>query len=917
MNYILFVFLLLPLYCNAQLLELSPSVESYAVTPKVEIYKDNSGKLHFQQVQRQKFISSGKTGLLFPFSNSATWLKVILTNHNPNQKNWVLEWDNAMAEEVDFYISERNGTYRVRKTGMTTLKKPSLLVGNKPTLTFDLDYLGSKTIYMKVKGQRAHYASVNLFSASAYRNHEVNQLNIVAFLSGAIAIRLVYVFLMAIFAVKDSDFRRYAVLLGARSFAFWGLYGILGYFFSNPTISLTVSFLSFHFLPLALIVALSVIFPGSHFHSWINRILQFIVVSTIFLAVGILFSYRWELLLASTYLMLATQLFILAMYLLAIVKKYPINWNYSPAYLTGLLGYLFIQMRLVGWVDFIWVLPTAFIFFILEFLVFGYSLGRIVRDYERKRSLAFQELAFTKEQTRQVREIDRLKTRFFTNISHEFRTPLSLLIAPLEEIRQKYPQERLIPLMQRNVKRLQLLIGQILDLSKLEAGAFKPEPKHGDIACFLSSIVSSFESLAQSRHVHFSLQQSHPNYETDFDADKLEKIVTNLLSNAFKFTPAYGYIQVVISYSMTSLVMEVKDTGKGIDPQRLSRIFDRFYQADDTAEQNFEGTGIGLALVKELVDLLKGKIMVKSEVGKGTSFTVTLPLNQQYSTALPGYQGKSVEQPDDLSVTFLSGDPLSDLNQPEELPILLIVEDNVDLRMYLHALFKPYYHVMEATDGQYGLDRAFETIPDIVVSDLMMPRIDGFALCRLLKSDQRTSHIPVVLLTAKATLADRLEGFELGADDYLEKPFHKEELLQRVNNLIRQRALLRQKFSLLATNPKLTQPEQLDNQFIRKAQEVVEQNLGNSRFTADDFSELMQMSRSNLHRKLKALTDQTTSEFVRNIRLNRASQLLKQNDSTVSEVAYLVGFESLPYFSKTFQEYHGVSPSAMNRAKVI
>ena len=237
--------------------------------------------------------------------------------------------------------------------------------------------------------------------------------------------------------------------------------------------------------------------------------------------------------------------------------------------------------------------------------------------------------------------------------------------------------------------------------------------------------------------------------------------------------------------------------------------------------------------------------------------------------------------------------------------------------MYLHALFEPYYRVMEATDGQYGLDRAFETIPDVVVTDLMMPRIDGFTLCRLLKSDQRTSHIPVVLLTAKATLADRLEGFELGADDYLEKPFHKEELLQRVNNLIRQRALLRQKFSLLATNPKLTQPQQLDNQFIRKAQEVVEQNLGNSRFTADDFSELMQMSRSNLHRKLKALTDQTTSEFVRNIRLNRASQLLKQNDSTVSEVAYLVGFESLPYFSKTFQEYHGVSPSAMNRAKVI
>jgi len=919
MKNLAFLVFLLPLWGSAQMLDLASNIETYPITPVVGLYKDTTVRVPFEQIQKQKFKITRKYGLLFPFNDAASWLKIVLTNRNPARKQWVLEWNNPMGESVDFYISKPNGTYQIKKMGMVNTQNRILMAENRPFAEFDLDFQETKTIYIRVKGQRAHFASVNLYSSHAYNRHDLIQTNVYGVMSGAIAVRLFYVFLLALFAVKDKDFRQYSVLLVVRSIAFWGLHGILSNFFSNPSTALTVSFLSSHILPLGLIVAFGVIFPGRRFPKWVARVLKLIMVLNIVLAVIILFGYRWQWILASTYLVIATQVFILAMYVFAIIKKHPINWNYSVAYLLGIGSYIFVQMRLVGWVSFPWISPVALLFFILEFLVFGYFLGRIIIDYERNRALSVQELAFTKEQTLRVQELDRLKTRFFTNISHEFRTPLSLLIGPLEEIRQRYPKEGMIPMMQRNVTRLQSLINQLLDLSKLEAGEFKIEARYGDIAVFFGYIFSSFESLAQHQNIHFNVTQSRRSFEAYFDADKLEKIITNLLSNAFKFTPANGRIDMRVFYQTIDgddwLLLEVEDNGIGIDAERLPQIFDRFYQVDDTAQRKYEGTGIGLALVKELVDLFKGRITVKSEVKQSTVFRVELPLpkpknslNTEFLPKItPAYAPNSAEplQPERFAV--------ADLSQDATKPMLLIVEDNPDLRQYLYGLFEPYYQIVEAINGQNGLDLAFELVPDVVVTDLMMPLLDGFGLCQRLKSDQRTSHIPVVLLTAKATLSDRLEGFELGADDYLQKPFNKEELLVRVRNLIQQRAILRQKFSLMEPpmpNPITgAAPENLDNQFIKKAHEIVEGHLGDSSFDVEEFCKEMGMSRTNLHRKLKALTDASTTEFIRTIRLQRAAQLLLQRTHTVSEIAYRVGFESLPYFSKSFQERFGMPPS--------
>ena len=335
---------------------------------------------------------------------------------------------------------------------------------------------------------------------------------------------------------------------------------------------------------------------------------------------------------------------------------------------------------------------------------------------------------------------------------------------------------------------------------------------------------------------------------------------------------------------------------------------------DDTSQRNYEGTGIGLALVKELVDMLQGTISVSSQVNQGTTFRVELPLSEPMQEAAANYPPKTTLISQAAITSFYKDTPTAaDLNHSAKEPILLIVEDNPDLRFYLRSLFEAHYQIIEAIDGQNGLEVALETVPDIVVTDLMMPRLDGFSLCQQLKSDERTSHIPVILLTAKATLSDRLEGLELGADDYLQKPFSKDELLIRVKNLLQQRATLRQKFSLTTPNQATTDinttSQKLDSQFMQKAYDVVEAHLDDSGFEVEDLCRALGMSRTNLHRKLKALTDSSATEFIRKMRLERASRLLREGKHSVSEVAYQVGFESLSYFSKSFQEEFGTAPS--------
>ncbi|GAB3559788.1 hybrid sensor histidine kinase/response regulator transcription factor [Spirosoma fluminis] len=562
---------------------------------------------------------------------------------------------------------------------------------------------------------------------------------------------------------------------------------------------------------------------------------------------------------------------------------------------------------------------------------------------QTQRLLLEQQIVYEQKEATRLAELDGLKTQFFTNISHEFRTPLTLILGPLADLRQRFPAEAALGLMERNGQRLLNLINQLLDLGKLEAGQLRIKTESGDLATFFRTMAYSFQSLAESRQITFSFQQPETEWWAGFDRDKLEKIVTNLLSNAIKFTPSGGDVGMTVDYPLDAneenVRFTVRDTGIGIAQDQLAHIFERFYQVDGQISRLYEGTGIGLALVNELVKVMNGTITVTSVEGQGTTFIVSLPIttvqagqtirSSSPEEAMPVQWGQLKTQPDKTTVPPLPA-------AGEDNPVLLIIDDNADIRVYVRSIFEADYQIIEATDGQEGLAVATSTLPDVVVCDLMMPRLDGFGFCQALKTQEATSHIPVVMLTAKATVEDRIEGFERGADDYLTKPFNRTELQTRVRNLIEQRKRLYGWFSQqrsvtdivvadgVDTNTTVTDTTQksvpaltllaTEQAFIDRLTRIVHQHLSEPDFSVEALADAINLSRSQLHRKVKALLDTSPTGFIRDIRLAKAAELLTEGNQSVTQVAYAVGFDNLSYFAKTFQERYGVSPSQYGRA---
>ncbi len=531
-----------------------------------------------------------------------------------------------------------------------------------------------------------------------------------------------------------------------------------------------------------------------------------------------------------------------------------------------------------------------------------------------------------------IEEVDRLKSRFFANISHEFRTPLTLIQGPIEGLLERASDSRSVQqlsMMRRNANVLLQLINQLLDLSKLEAGVMKLRAYRIDIVPLVKGIAYSFESSAGIRGITLRVESGEGEIEAYVDREKVERIVGNLLSNAFKFTPEGGsVICTVLRIGSHATEIRVTDTGVGIPAEELPRVFDRFYQVDSSQTRHYEGSGIGLALVKELVELHHGTVDVKSELGKGTEFTVRLPLGRDHlkdEEIIPDPRMVS-DREADLEST--PGFPPRTVLSPKanrqsrpaspSAPVVLIVEDNADVRFYIKDNLPGTYHILEAQDGMEGVQVAQQSIPDLIISDVMMPKMDGFALCKRLKSDERTSHIPIILLTARAAIENKIEGLETGADDYLIKPFEPKELVTRVKNLNESRRKLRERFSVgVVLKPGEIAASSVDDAFLVKVMAAVEKEIGNENFTVEDLGHEVGMSRSQLHRKLVALTNQAPNQFIRWIRLQRAMDLLKKKAGTVSEVAYGVGFGDPSYFSKLFHRQFGLRPSDVRKAPVV
>lgn len=540
-----------------------------------------------------------------------------------------------------------------------------------------------------------------------------------------------------------------------------------------------------------------------------------------------------------------------------------------------------------------------------QMLIYAAALAYKVRLNEKAKA----------EATR-IKDMDEIKSRFFANISHEFRTPLTLIQGPLQQIEENTKRNeeaatvplRHIKTMRRNTDRLLELVNQLLDLSKLDSGKMKLQVIKGDVLQLLKALTASYDSMAERKGIHYHVHFPEGTTIAFFDKDKLEKIVSNLLGNAIKYTNEGGTVAVGVAIEDNRLRITVDDNGPGIGKKELDKIFDRFYQVEGTEDK---GSGIGLALVKELVDLYRGQISVSSEPGKGSRFKVSLPIDKASFKENELMYGEWKSEEAFINRNIEPGEEKlmnKEINQ-STLPLILAVEDNADLRNFIRETVHKHYQIIEAVNGKEGLERAIAEVPDIIISDVMMPVMDGFALAEKLKKDERTSHIPVILLTARAGQHHKLEGLESGADDYLTKPFDARELLVRIQNLINQRKLLRKKFAgEILLKPSEVAVNSADEVFLNKIMKAIEENMSEEEFGVEALAKEAAMSRSQLHRKLVALTGQSPSEILRNTRLLRAKELLQKRSASPSEVAFKVGFNSHAYFSKCFKEEFGVSP---------
>ena len=905
---------------------ISDSVSSVTLSQFAEVFRDPTQKMGFTEVQKQKFMPVSAPAFQYAFSKDVFWFKVQVDNQSRlDQNNWYMVWSDGLKDHVDLYVQQPDGTVQIQYGGMLTPHAQKKYQGQLPV--FRLGVLPKNqvsTYYVRLQADESVVGQLTLMTHQVYIDQVSTSLAPIWMEIGIQLLRVLYNIILALY-IRNTSFRWYAFHTVIVTLSVLGSMGLIGAYFSDiPWLAKVLNSGFYQLMPATYTLFMySLLQVPRHFPK-----LRWVFLSVVVLSIGqVLAVFRWprtHLLEFNNYLFLFTEALLISTTLYAIIKQIKFNrYLLIPCFIT-LVPFLFLNLQALGVINFSWTYPLIYFTNFIEIVALSLVLGKIIDVTEKDKIRTEKALLTEKLEAEKLQELDTLKTRFFTNISHEFRTPLTLLVGPLADLRKKFPNEDLVQVMQRNVNRLQALINQLLDLSKFDAGELKVETKKGDVSQFFSYIFGSFETLAQNKNLHFNVHQSHRSLDAQFDADKLEKITTNLLSNAFKFTPSNGRVGAEVEYipkeTTIDVILTVSDNGIGIDAQRLPRIFDRFYQVDDTSHRNYEGTGIGLALVKELVEILKGRISVKSEVNKGTTFRVEFALMASPADMTAAEATFEISHTD-TSISLLLTEAAQEQNlvPADDQPVLLIVEDNPDLRLYLRKIFETQYQIIEANDGQQGLEIALQNVPDMVITDLMMPRLDGFGLCERLKTDERTSHIPVVLLTAKATLTDRLEGLGLGADEYLQKPFNKDELVIRVKNLLQQRRLLREKFSLrLATLP--NEPavgnevsQQLDNQFIQRIRAVIDAHLSESNFDVDGLCKELGISRTNLHRKLKALTGTSATEFIRKIRLQRAAQLVQQNTLTVSEIAYQVGFESLSYFSKSFQEEFGMSPSEYGR----
>lgn len=561
-----------------------------------------------------------------------------------------------------------------------------------------------------------------------------------------------------------------------------------------------------------------------------------------------------------------------------------------------------------------WQTWYAIAFYVL--LLLGIVL--IIRWNAIRQVQLTKNLELEKMQHAQDQRINEMKFQFFTNISHEFRTPLTLILAPIKEILGSDTAKELpenthhkLQVIQQNVKRLMRLVSQLLDFRKAESGKMKLSARYSDIGSFVNEICLPFEELAKINEIDFEVRSKLKTKYIWFDREKLEIILNNLISNAFKFVKEKGKIRISLYEEEEEILITVRDNGPGINPADLKHIFDRFYNVEK--DRNYSSSGIGLALVKRLIELHQGSVSVTSEPDENTEFVVTLPKGKSHLSADETAENSEVENNrmyvhEEPSLSSVLSSRLK--KKSTSNLTILVVEDNIEMQNYIKDLLMAYYQVETASDGAEGLEKALELQPDLIISDVMMPKIDGFEFCKKIKANQHLATTPFILLTAKSAAQFKLMGAQHGADIYISKPFDPYFLLQNVKNLISRQEKLQKQYSktvrLEPSDIEITPAEEL---FVKNVISTIEKNLQNPEFSSEVLASELNMSSSSLYRKMKAVTDTSTAMFIRTIRIKRAAQLLADKQRTITEIAYEVGFNDLKHFRTVFQKHFGCSPT--------
>lgn len=512
-----------------------------------------------------------------------------------------------------------------------------------------------------------------------------------------------------------------------------------------------------------------------------------------------------------------------------------------------------------------------------------------------------------------LQELETAKNKLYTNITHEFRTPITNILG-ISELIEKAPKQELTKRLSRiqdNGRRLLRLVNQLLDIARLESGQMHLNLIQTDIVHFLSYVVEHFQITAQKKKLQLVFHSDVKELVLDIDPEKVQQVISNLLSNAIKFTPENGKIKMSLAIQNENhLHLTIADNGIGIPEQDLGHIFDRFYQVNEHSGHYVEGSGIGLAMIKELVELMGGNIKATSELGAGTAFSITLPITHHAPLKTIPVELEIMEE--EVHPSDQKAATASDLSSTHE-SIILIVEDNPDVIYYLKSLFADKYQIIAARNGKEGIAKALKHIPDIILSDVMMPKLNGFELCKKLKNDRRTSHIPIILITAKATQQDKQEGLEAGADAYLHKPFDKEELRARIENLIASRQRLIEQFK---SNDLLSEywqnKSQQEKEFLNQLHQTIKAHIS-EKIKVNKLCKALGISRTQLYRKVKALTGQSIGDFIRRVRLQHAKLLLQNTHDPIGQISAQVGFEDASYFSRIFYEEFGIKPSDIRR----